>query len=517
MNASSNSPLEILLKKSEEDTLRRRCVDSFYTFTKHAWIHVDPKPYVDNWHIYILCEYLQNFAHTVMYDEETFPKVDECGEPIVPPEFTSISNLIVNIPPGHAKSLVASVLFPAWVWLTYPHAKFLCSSHAAVLSTRDSVRCRDLIRSEWYLKTFFPTWSIKKDQDEKTYYVNTAFGWRYSLGVGSNATGWRPNFHISDDLLDAKKAESENERKSVNEWYDTAMSTRLQDVRKGHLLIMQRLHEKDLAGHLLESRGDNYELLCLQAEYDPTALPTSANRLFNDPRNTHELLFPQIYDESSISLLKRALGSFNASAQLQQAPTPRAGGFIKRDWFKRYTFNQVSPLDFVEVLQSWDCAVKDKPQNDRAAVQIWGRIRDDHPIYPGKVCLYYAFADQMDIVDNIRKIRDVSKAYPFASTKLIEDKANGSPIITMLEKQLGDTAVIAFDPQSRSKEVRVSAVAPFIEDGNVIIPEDAEASWVSEFLEEVTKFNKHPKDDQVDAMTQALLHFTQDKPWVFSF
>ena len=490
------------------DATRRECLGSFHSFVKLAWAQVDPRTFVDAWHIYVMCEYLQRFAHTVMYDGSNVLR------PL--PPIPAVKNLIINIPPGHAKSLVASVLFPAWVWLHYPSAKFLCESHSSNLTTRDSVRCRDLIRSQWYQEIFHPTWVMKRDQDEKSYYVNSAFGWRVSVGVESEATGWRPNFRITDDPMDASGVTSERKRNAVIEWNDGKMSSRLQDLTRGHLIIMQRLHENDLVGHLLKTRGKNYAHLCLQAEYDPESLREGCNSIFDDPRQHGELLFPEVYPSESVSFLKTALGSFGTSAQLQQAPTPRGGGFFKNEWFPRYSYSQISPSDFTECIQSWDCAVKDKPDNDRAAGQVWAKIRSDHPLYPNRICLYDAVALQLDFVDNVKAIRTMSEKHPYARRKLIEDKANGSPIIQLLTRQFNDGSVIPFEPGSRSKEVRAEAVTPACEAGLVIIPSEGEASWVSDWLDEITKFNKHKRDDQVDAFTQAVLHFTQTKEWVFS-
>jgi predicted phage terminase large subunit-like protein len=304
----------------------------------------------------------------------------------------------------------------------------------------------------------------------------------------------------------------------VNEvWFDQKMMTRLIDPTYGNLIIMQRLHEDDLVGHILKKYPGTYEHLCLQAEYDPSAGPLGANRLFKDPRAKGEPLFPSLYGPAKLRLLKIALGSFGVASQLQQAPRPKGGLFFHSEWFGRYEIGEVVPEDFVECIQSWDCAVKDKPENDRVAGQVWARIRSDHPKYPNRYCLWDAVSARADFVDNLKMIKLLSEKHPYTTMKLIEDKANGSPIISTLKKQLHDDSVVPFDPKSRSKEIRASAIGPACESGMVIIPTAGSTQWIDEWVNEITGFNKAQHDDQVDAFTQAILHFTQTNEWVFSF
>lgn len=482
----------------EREFIRRECVADFSTFIRCAWQHVDSSPFIDAWHIRVMAAYLQAFADR------------------------KIRNLIINIPPGHGKSLVVSVLFPAWQWLRNPQEQYLCATHSESLTVRDSLRCRHLIRHPWYTTLFGSPYKILSDQDEKSYYVNDAGGFRYSMGVTSAGTGWRGTMKIIDDPLDQAAAASDAKRTAVIEWYDQKMMSRLVDPTFGNLIIMQRLHDADLVGHVLSKYSNDFEHLCLQARYKPAELPPNCNRFFKDPRrnmgNGNALLFQGLYNLDKIRMLELALGPYGTASQLQQAPRPRDGGFFKAQWFERYERARINPArDFVQCFQSWDCAVKDKPTNDRAAGQVWAQLRESHPDYPNAFVLWDAVCEQADIVRNLSLIRMLTEKHPYAQTKLIEDKANGSPIITMLQKQFGDSSgVVPFDPQSRSKEVRAEAVVPVCAAGRVLIPRDEDAPWVASWLAEITAFNTGKHDDQVDATTQALLHLTQGGQWVFA-
>jgi predicted phage terminase large subunit-like protein len=197
------------------------------------------------------------------------------------------------------------------------------------------------------------------------------------------------------------------------------------------------------------------------------------------------------------------------------------GGIFKRHWHegegRRYSFEDVRPSDFVQCFTSWDFSVKAKKTSDRVSGQLWGKIRADHFKHANRIALYDAIVTRADFVDSLRLIKAMRDKHPWCADLLIEDKANGSPIITTLRDHVGDGRVIPFEPGDRSKEVRAHAVAPSVEAGLVIIPYDHEADWVSEWLQEITSFPKGEFDDQVDVTTQALLHLTQDGQWVFSF
>jgi predicted phage terminase large subunit-like protein len=196
-----------------------------------------------------------------------------------------------------------------------------------------------------------------------------------------------------------------------------------------------------------------------------------------------------------VETLKRSLGSYAAAGQLQQRPAPAEGGILKRQWWRFY---KDLPRKFDEVIQSWDCAFKDTKTCDYVVGQVWGRKGADKYLLDQE-------RGQMDCPATIQAVRRMSQKWPEAKGKLVEDKANGSAVIAMLQHEI--EGLIAVNPEG-GKESRVHAVTPQLEAGNVYLPEVTLAPWIGSFIDECAAFPHGAYDDQVDAMTQALLRLS---------
>jgi predicted phage terminase large subunit-like protein len=153
------------------------------------------------------------------------------------------------------------------------------------------------------------------------------------------------------------------------------------------------------------------------------------------------------------------------------------------------------PRKFDEIIQSWDCAFKETSSSDYVVGQVWGRIGADK-------YLVDQVRRRMDCPTTIQEIVRLSEKYPKAQRKLIEDKANGPAVISMLKHKL--TGLIPVNPEG-GKEARAHAVSPQIESGNIYLLSPEVAPWVGSFIDECAAFPQGANDDQVDAMTQALL------------
>ncbi len=151
---------------SDEDQLvKELCESSFHEFVKHAWMHVEGREFIDGWHIQAMCEHLQ-----AMYRRE-------------------IKNLLCNLPPRMGKSMIFSVLFPAWCWTIDPGLRFLYISYSQDLTVRDSVFCRRLIASGWYQRLWGDKFSVTLDVDNKLRFDNNKYGYRLASSVGATVTG----------------------------------------------------------------------------------------------------------------------------------------------------------------------------------------------------------------------------------------------------------------------------------------------------------------------------------------
>lgn len=388
------------------------------------------------------------------------------------------------------------MFWPTWEWISAPWLRWIYASYAQNLSTRDSLKCRRIIESNWYQERWGAIYQLTSDQNVKNRFENNRTGLRLATSVGGIATGEGGDRLVCDDPHNVLEAESDAIRKNTLQWWDEVMSTRLNDPKTGaRLLIMQRSHYDDLAGHVLEQGG--YEHLCLPAEYEKpkggTKYTTGIG--WSDPRNEEgELLSPERFGPNEIAELKRRLGSYAASAQLQQLPVPRGGGIFKRDDFKFYT-RETLPTEFDEVLQSWDCSFKKTDTADFVAGHVWARKG-------AQAFLLDREHERKSFTETITAVRRMSSNWPQAIAKLVEDKANGPAIIDYLTKEI--PGLIPVDPQG-GKEARAFACQPIVEAGNVWLPHPDIAPWVTELLDQLCKFPKVTHDDDVDAMTQALM------------
>jgi predicted phage terminase large subunit-like protein len=491
---SSNSFAQLLTRPGLVDEIdselaARRLGD----FVRLAWHVIEPStPFVPGWHIDAIIDHLEAVSR---------------GQ---------IRNLLINVPPRHMKSLLVSVFWPCWEWITWPDRRWLFSSYAASLSTRDSVKCRRLIESPWYQARWADRFALTTDQNTKGRFDNNRSGYRVSTSVGGAATGEGGDRIVCDDPHNVQEAESDTSRKSTVDWWDVVMSTRVNDPKRAAMsVVMQRCHQQDLSGHLLEQGG--WEHLCLPAEYEGPGRTTSIG--FSDPRQERgELLWEERFGPEEIASLKRSLGSYAAAGQLQQRPSPAEGGLFKRHWFRywqprganlpsvtvRLPDGTLQSIAAVEIphrvdgqAQSWDCAFKDLETSDYVVGQAWGRAGSA-----------FFLGDQIrarvDCPATVKAVRELSQRFPGTVAKLIEDKANGSAVIQMLGKEI--PGMIPVTPQG-GKVARAAAVSPLIEAGNVYLPHPLYAAWVNDFIEECATFPSGANDDQVDAMTQMLLYW----------
>jgi predicted phage terminase large subunit-like protein len=448
-------------------------------------------PFVPGWHIDAIIEHLEAVTN---------------GQ---------IRNLLINVPPRHMKSLLVSVFWPAWEWIRWPERRWLYSSYAASLTIRDSIKCRRLIESPWYQARWGDGFSLTSDQNTKGRFDNDRSGYRLATSVGGAVTGEGGDRIVCDDPHNVQEAESDSVRKNTTDWFDVVMSTRVNDPKTAaRVVVMQRCHQQDLSGHLLQQGG--WDHLCLPAEYESPRRATSIG--FVDARENHgELLWPERFGPQEIESLKRSLGSYAAAGQLQQRPSPLEGGLLKRAWWRfwqpiganlppvevrlpdgtQQAIAAVGVARLDELIQSWDCAFKNLDTSDYVVGQVWGRVG------PNFLLLDQVRA-RMDCPATVKAIRLLTAKWPYTLAKLIEDKANGSAVIQMLANEI--PGLLPITPEG-GKVARAAAVSPLIEAGNAYLPHPQYAPWVSDLIEECAAFPNGAHDDQVDAMTQALLRW----------
>jgi predicted phage terminase large subunit-like protein len=486
---NSSSVRAALEQRREAERLQEEAAaltGSFRLFVRAAWRVVEPAtPFASGWHIDAISDYLEAVSR---------------GE---------IDRLLINVPPRHMKSLAVSVMWPVWWWTFAPHIRYLTASYGASLAERDAIRSRNLLRSAWFRERW-PWLELKADVNRTSRYENTQTGYRLATSVGGEATGEGGDAIIVDDAHKLEEAHSQTALSRVLDWHDGTIASRLDDPKKGvEVVIMQRLHERDLCGHLIERGG--YEHLCLPARYE-RAHPF---RWPNDPRRREgELLWPEHIPEEALTRIEQAMGSFRAAGQLQQRPAAAEGELLKRAWWRFYPpehlhDDQRAMLPgFQRIISSWDTTFGGKSRLDYVVGQVWGIHGADHYLLRS----YRRHANLTATKSAMRAAYDWAKTrWPRAAhTILIEKSANGAEIIAALQRELpGVLPVIV----STDKITRAIAASPPLESGNVFVPgralPDSSAGydapdWVASLIEEAASFPNGRHDDQVDAYSQAI-------------
>lgn len=466
---------------------------SLRDFVAQGWREVEPEiDFIPAYHVDAICEHLEWVS---------------TGE---------INQLIINIGPGYAKSSIVSVFWPSWMWSWRPGWRSIFGSYDMVLSTRDSTRSRAVLSSEWFRETFEPSWRFTNDQNEKKYYRNNRSGERRAASTTGANTGFRGHCVAVDDPVNAIDRNNLEVHKRVCDWWDKAMSSRQVDPRRVmRVVIGQRMHQYDLSGHLLRKGG--YVHLNLPTEFDPrrrsVTVTNSGKRWIDRRTKAGELLFPEFFTRDVVEQAKKDLGTLDYEAQHGQNPQASAGGIFKRDWFKRYTKRDLPPV-WEEELQAWDLTFKATTAQQKKKVDVdfvvgnvWSRLRSS-------CYLRHERRGRMGFTDTKKAIRDVTKAWPAATAKLIENKANGPAIVEELKDEID--GLIAVE-NSEGVIAWAHAIAPYVEAGNIFILDDSEWPEANDWLDEVCAFPNGVNDDRVTALCLAVMRMKRkgradDKP-----
>jgi predicted phage terminase large subunit-like protein len=442
-------------------------------FTERCFYELNPTTeFLPNWHIEVVAGALEACRR---------------GE---------IKRLIINQPPRSLKSHCGSVVFPAYLLGHKPTAQIICASYGQDLASKHALDCRTLLTSGMY-QDLFPGARLSIQRQAVQEFVTTQQGFRLSTSVGGVLTGRGADFIIIDDPLKPEEAISETQRKAVNDWYDHTLLSRLNNKRDGCIiLIMQRLHEDDLVGHVLGKEPWTVIRFPAIAEEDETHVIPALYGTRQFRRRAGEALHPDREPLETLYRIREALGEYNFAGQYQQAPAPLGGGLVKADWFKTYS-DLTLPAKFDMTFQSWDTANKPTELADYSVCTTWG-TKEKH------LYLRHVFRKRLGYPELKRAVRDQAEAFG-AKTILIEDKASGTQLIQELVHE-GVHAVKQYKP-TEEKTMRMHSVTAMIENGFVYLPE--KAAWLADYLHELTSFPNAKYDDQADSTSQALDWFKQ--------
>jgi predicted phage terminase large subunit-like protein len=522
---------------------RERYEDNLSEFVRGAWSSIDSSAYQESWVVGAMCDHL------------------ECVTT------GHISRLLINVPPRCSKTSIVSILYPAWVWArsqisfwSGPQVKFLCASYDHGLALESSNKSRRLMCSPWFQKHWPNKIEFLSDQNLKTNFGNTVGGARISTSVASQILGRGGDILIADDLNKVRNDEVEtaDERNAVKDFWNEFSSTRLNDPKRGAIIgVQQRLHQSDMSGLILDGDED-WVHLCIPMEYDSSRhcvtvrLPQyDDDRPWEDPRaelaeqdgHDGQLMWPERFGPKEVQALKTKLGPFMAAGRLQQMPTPKGGGILKRDWWGYWSQSESSKYSlkwnpnlrefppFELVIGSIDTAYKEREQNDYNALTVWGIWNDLNK--NRKAMLMFSWARRLPLHGRevepkigegklqfqqrreaewglVEHIAATCKKYKVRRL-LIEDKSRGVDVANEINRLYAreNWGVELVNPVG-DKVSRAHSVVPMFTDGMIWAPAGPNSNgfftkWAEDVVHQCELFPKADHDDLVDSVTQFLI------------
>lgn len=438
-------------------------------FLKQAFNTVYPnKEYLDNWHIDAIVHCLEQSIKGQM------------------------PRLIINMPPRHLKSFIASVALPAFILGHDPTAKIVCISYSDELAKTLARDFRRIVESQWY-KILFPNVETKKSTENE--FVTTEGGSRFATSVNGTLTGRGGDFIIIDDPIKPEDTASDTIRDSVNEWYKSTLLSRLDDKKRSVLiLVMQRLHINDLSGFAQD--GGGFHKLSLSA----IALVDEKIPIGNDEwyeRKLDTALHEEREDLKTLNHIKDQMGPLLFNAQYQQRPEIPDGSMFKRSWLQviEKLPNQTA---IGHIIISFDTALSTSETADYTALSVIYSCRDGH---------FVLFADRgrWDYETLLYKAKQLAEKYKKHNFVFIVEAA-GSGISLILSLRKAGHSCFSSSP-AMGKTTRACIVLPIIYAKKLFILNiEGKNNWVEPYINEIVSFPHGRFDDQVDSLVHALYY-----------
>jgi predicted phage terminase large subunit-like protein len=434
-----------------------------------------------------LGEWLPNVSPTMRWDWAHLRMVIDALQRV---ERGEQLRLIITMPPRHGKSELTTIRFPVWSLMRKPSRRVIVAAYNQTLANTFSRRARRIAEQAGL--------RLAGDRTAVEQWETRAGGGLRAVGVGGGVTGLGADLIVIDDpIKNRAEAESKTYRDRVWEWYRNDLYTR-REPGAAIIVMLTRWHEDDLIGRLTDPRNAHYDP-DMATEWEIINLPAEAGP--NDPlgREVGAALCPDRFDVEELRKTKRVLGSYAYAALYQQQPAPVEGNIVKREWFQRYR-------QLPEAIDQWvvsvDLTYDNKTDGDYVAMHVWARAKAD-------MYLVDRVHGQLDVIGQLASLRTIAERWPQARPILIERRANGAAVITLLRREIA--GVVPIEPKG-SKEARLRSVAPLIESGNVWLPVGPMGEAI---IAEVCAFPNAQHDDDVDAMTQALNRFASSlKEWL---
>ena len=498
---------------------------SLAQFFRDAWHVLETTTDLeDSWHFDVLAHHLE----TMLAQWRALKRKKKQASEPAPSLAEHIQNLLVNIPPGTAKSRFVSVCFPAWAWLQDPSITFLAMSGNPSVAARDAEMTRLLVESAWYRDTFKPAWRLRVDRNAIGFYQiestsGAVLGSRFSTGILSNIIGQRADCILFDDPHDPRSVvDGDNAAllRVINTWEKSFYNRVNNPALSMRVCIMQRVHKNDISAHMLAQTSQHWHHLEIPltrgADYKENITG------WVDPRAPGDVLVPTMFTPNVLEAERERLPDLY-DALYEQAPLAFGGAIYKAKDFKWFRFaDMVGPSNrpsgsnddppliiegtvndyFQKIVISIDANSQEnakgasKAKGSDTGIEVWGTKGHD------RFLLEDATAP-IGFVEVIQVVKDLIARYPRCHKVIVENKALGAAVVAELRRWVSE--VVAIEPQG-GKVPRARACGPQIASGRVWILEGQK--WNAPFCKQVYTFPMTPdgKNDRVDTMTQLLNH-----------
>ena len=458
---------------------------SLFHFLQWAWPEVSTQPFVPNWHIPYLCNELESVAQRVGLRKR------------------KQHDLLINVPPGSTKTILCSIIFPVWCWTKWYWMRFITASYSSALALESAEYSRDLIKSQRF-KELYPELDIKSDKDTKANYkivfkevspINKfrtrekQGGNRYTTSVGGTLTGFHGDILIWDDALNPQQAQSDRELEIANHWIDQTLSTRKTSKENSVTIgIMQRLHQNDPTGHLLEKQKDNLRHICIPGEIQNFAKMVKPKELLkyyvNNLFDINRVPWPVLKE------LEADLGQYGYAGQIGQNPTPPGGGMFHIESFQM-TSQIFSENDIVRTVRYWDKAGTAGGTGAYTAGVKISRLKNG-----------------MFLIEDVKRGRWRSDYRERIIQQTAE--ADGKKVYVVVEQEPGSGGkesaegtirnlagwLVEKDRPTGDKALRADPLSVQVNNGNIML---RVADWNKAYKEEFELFPNSTYKDQVDA------------------
>lgn len=463
--------------------------DRLIDYVPFVWDTVEPaRPFIKGWAIEAICDHLE-----AVHRRE-------------------IMRLLINVPPGFMKSLATSVMFPSWEWgpRNKPSTRYVCASYSDSLTIRDNVKTRMVIQSPRYQKYWGDRFQFDGDQNAKQKFANNKTGFKLATSVHGVGTGERGDCVIVDDPHNVLEAESDAKRNTALQWFSEVMPTRVNDKKTAvFIVIMQRVHEQDVSGLILEKEL-GYTHLCIPMHYDPNHPLVDKRRQWSgwrgDPRMyPDELAFPERFSEADIAEMTKDMmawgGMYAVAGQLEQRPEPRGGGMVKEDWFEIVESRPVGAC-FAKA-RGWDFAGTEDGSGAGSASVLMEEyiVNDQSELYITDV--WWDRVSPGGLYDQIKLTLELDGFGIFQSLPQDPGQSGKYQVNDLLDLFAGHD--FEFTLESGDKEVRFR---PFAAQAEIRARVGRKvkllkATWNRLFLDQVTKFPKGRLKDVPDGLSRA--------------